>query len=184
MKLYIGVTKDKELYCIEWDKVNNEQRKVFYLCGETYSEPKTESQGEEEARKVLSTSDYWKDLGMIDNKSFLTNYIDFNEVAERVLNTDGWEHTNRDYTHFGEYNGEEIYLNYSSAGQHKEEIKDLKECWVKKSDLQRVYSFWDNEHLKPLKEETLNFMNGFFEQYKSLCDDQEALNKYLKCIEW
>jgi hypothetical protein len=184
MKLYIGVTKDEELYYIEWDKADNEQRKTFTLSSGTFNEPKTEQQGEQEAKERLSTSDYWDDLGMIDQKSFLTDFIDFDEVAEHVLNIDGWENVNGEYTHFGEYNEEEIYLNYSSGGQHKEEIKDLKELWINKEDLKKVYSFWDKEHLKPLKKETLNFIVGFFEKYKELCDDQTALNKYLDFIKW
>lgn len=184
MKIYIGVTKDNELYYIEWDKVYNQQRKTFSLSGGTYGDPVTETQGEENARETLRDSSYWDELGMINRESFLTDFIDFDEVADHVINTDGWENTNGEYNHFGEFNGEEIYLSYSSGGQHKEEIKDLKECWVSEEDLKQVYKHWDNEHLKPLKISTENFMLNFFDKYKSLCSDEEALNKYLTCLKW
>ena len=72
MKLYIGVTNNDELVYIEWDKCDNEQRKTFSLCGGTYEDPKTEEEGENEARETLSNSSYWNDLGYIDNICFLT----------------------------------------------------------------------------------------------------------------
>ena len=123
---------------------------------------------------------------MFDSKSFLTGFINFEKVADHVLSTDGWEITNGEYSHFGEYNGEEIYLNFSSCGQHKEEIKDLKECWVSKEDLKQIYEFWDKQHLKPLKMKTIEIMNKFFDEgeKKGLCNDEDVLNKYLGCIEW
>ena len=108
MKIYIGVTKDNELYYIEWDRVDNQQRKTFSLSGGCYDEPKTEEQGEQEAKEVLKDSSYWDDLGLIDSKSFLTNFINFDEVAEDVVNSDGWENVNGEYTHFGEHNNKEI----------------------------------------------------------------------------
>jgi hypothetical protein len=186
MKLYIGVTKNEELYYIDWDQVDNEQRKTFSLCGGSYNEPLTEEQGEEKAREVLESGEYWEDLGYLEGKGNnpLLNFIDFKALSDQVLNIDGWENINGEYEHFGEYEGEEVYLNYSSGGQHKEEIKDLKECWVNEEDLKKVYSFWDKQHLKPLQEKTLNFMINFFEKYKSLCSDEVSLIKYLNCIKW
>ena len=182
MKIYIGVNKDDELYYIEWDKVRNEQQKTFSLCGGTYDNPKTEKQGEEEAREVLKDPSYWDDMGLINKDSFLNDFINFDDVADHVLNSDGWENTNGEYTHFGEYNDEEIYLNYSCVGQHKEEIKDLKECWVNKELLKKVYEFWDKDHLKPLKQKHIEVMNRLFNDNLSLTSDQEVLIKYLKVI--
>lgn len=184
MKLYIGVTKEDELYFIEWDKIENKQRKTFSLCGGCYNEPKTEEQGEEEAREVLNNPDYWEGLGMIDSKSFLTRFINFDDVAEEVLNTGGWENVNGEYSHFGEYNEEEIYLNYSIGGQHQENLNNFKELWISKEDFKKINSLWDKEHLKPLKEDSLKYMSSIFEKYKSLCSDEEVLNKFLRCIEW
>lgn len=182
MKIYLGIDNNDELIYLEWDKIDNKQRNTFSLCGGSYNEPKTETQGEENARETLKDSSYWDDLGMLDKNSFLTNFINFDEVAEHVLNTDGWENTNGEYNHFGEYNDEEIYLNYSSGGQHQVKIKDFKELWINKKDLEEVYKLWDNFHLKPLKEEYIKIMDSFFEKYKNLCSDQEVLIKYLKAI--
>jgi hypothetical protein len=186
MKLFIGVTKQDELYFIEWDKVDNEQRKTFTLSGGLYNSPKTEEQGEEEAKETLKDSSYWEDLGYLNNSSNnpLFNHIDFNSLADEILSYDGWENVNGEYSHFGEFAGKEVYLNCSSGGQHQENIKDLKEIWISEEDFKKINDLWDKEHLKPLKEETLKFMDSILEKYKSLCSEEEALNKYLKCIKW
>lgn len=186
MRLYIGVTKDNELYFIEWDKVNNLQRKTFTLSGGCYGEPVTEQTGETQARERLSESDYWDDLGYIDSKCFLMDFIDFNKVAESVINTDGWENTNGEYSHFGEYNNEEIYLNCSCGGQHQLKRNDFNKLFIGENDFKAINDFWDKEHLKPLKESTIKKMDEIFEHYEKefLCNDEEVLKKYLEFLEW
>lgn len=183
MKLYIGITNDNELYFIEWDKTYNEQRKTFSLCGGCYNEPKTEEEGEQEAFNVLSDSSYWEEIGYLNNTpNVLTSHINFKEVAEECINLDGWENINGEYTHFGEYQNEEIYLNYSSGGQHQE--KNLKELWISEEDFKTINKFWDKEHLKPLKENTFKKMDLIFKKYPSLFSEQEVLIKYLDGIKW
>ena len=184
MKLYIGVTNDNELYFIDWDKCDNEQRKTFTLCGGTYGNPKTETEGREEARKSLSSSDYWEELGYYDSSNPLLNCIDFEKKAEEVLNVDGWENINGEYTHFGEVENKEIYLNSCSGGQHQEKGEDIKELWISETDFKKINALWDKEHLKPLNKKSLKYMSSIFEKYKSLCNDEEALIKFLKCIKW
>ncbi len=184
MKLYIGVTNDDELLYIEWDKADNEERKHFSLSGGTYREPKTETEGEEEARETLSSSDYWEGLGYYDSSNPLLSCVNFKEMAEKVLNTDGWENTNGEYSHFGEIQNEEIYLNFSSCGQHQEKRKAIKELWISEADFKKINSLWDKEHMKPLKETSLKYMSSIFENHKSLCSDEGALIKFLKCIKW
>lgn len=183
-KLYIGVTKDDELLYIEWDKNYNEQRKTFSLTGGTYREPKTETEGEEEARKTLSSSDYWEDLGYYDSSNPLLSCVNFEEMAEKVLSSDGWENINGEHSHFGEVENEEIYLSFSSCGQHQEKREDIKELWISEKDFKKINSLWNTEHLKPLKETSVKYMSSVFEQYKSLCNDEEVLNKFLKSIKW
>jgi len=184
MRLYIGVTKGEELYYIEWDKVDNEQRKTFTLSGGCYDEPKTEEEGENEAKKVLSDSSYWRDLDYINDECFLNDFIDFDKVAEYVINNDGWENTNGEYSHFGEYENEEIYLNFSSCGQHQEEIKNFKQLFISEDEFKTLNKIWKERHLKPLRINEVDFMILLFNKYKNLCSDEEALKKYLDCIKW
>lgn len=76
--------------------------------------------------------------------------------------------------------GESIYLNNCSGGQHKEEIKNFKNLWVDKKDLEEVYNLWDTQHLKENTDDSIKIMKNFFEKYKKYCSDQEALLKYLE----
>lgn len=186
MKLYIGITKEDELIYIEWDKVDNEERKTFSLCGGTYGNPKTEEEGEEEARKVLRTREYWEDIGMLpfntNNSNILIEFINFDDVAERVLNLDGWENVCGEFNHFGEFEGEETYLHSSSYGQHREERKDIKELWISEDEYKTIMKFWKKDHLKTLKKNHLDFFNLLFDKHKGLCSDQEVLIKYMECL--
>ena len=60
MKLYIGTDKTDELVYLEWDKVENEQKKYFSLCGGSYREPMTEEEGEEKAKEYLEDGELWR----------------------------------------------------------------------------------------------------------------------------
>jgi len=187
MKLYIGVTKDNELYYINWDKCENQQRKTFTLTGGCYDNPKTEAEGEEEARETLSDSEYWEELYNIDElPNILTSKINYKEVAEEVLSSDGWENTNGEYNHFGEDGNEEVYLNSASGGQHTEERNNFIKLWIGENDFKTIMSLWEKEHLKPLQEKTFKKMEEIFSHYekKGLFSDEEVLIKYLDVIKW
>ena len=179
MKIYIGTDKHEELIYLEWDKVNNQERKMFTLSGGNYREPLTESQGEERARESLEDGEIWK---MSVESGNTTEGL--NDWVEYVLSVDGWEHTLGDIEDFGEHNGETIYLQLSSCGQHKEEIEDIKNLWIDEKDLKEVYELWDNSHLKTLEKKHIQIMEKFFDKYKAFCSDQEALNKYLENINY
>lgn len=187
MKLYIGITNEDELYFIEWDKVDNEQRQTFTLCGGTYDNPKTETEGGDEAREKLESGEYWEEIYNLNElPAILTNNFNYKDIAEESINLDGWENVNGEYSHFGEFENEEIYLNYSSGGQHQEKRNNLKKLWIGENDFKTLNSLWNKEHLKNLKETTSKKMEEIFNHYekKGLCSDEEVLNKFLKGIEW
>ena len=92
IKLFVGITKDNELIqatldISERDKYNNNGLcglkekgiKTFWINTDIYRNIIDEETGEDEARETLSDSEYWNDLGMIDQKSFLTGFINFKE---------------------------------------------------------------------------------------------------------
>ena len=179
MKLYIGTDKSDELVYLEWDKVKNEQNKYFSLCGGSYRDPITETEGEQKADEYLEDGDLWKMA--VESGNVRKGLQDW---KEEVLSIDGWEHILGDIEDFGEHNEETIYLQNSSGGQHQEEINNFKNLWIEEKDLKEVYKLWDTEHLKPLKKESIAIMERFFEKYKKFCSDQEALNQYLKDIDY
>jgi len=185
MKLYIGTTNDNELYYIEFDFEEARQKQYFSLCGGTYNEPKTEKQGREDAYKTLKDADYWDDIGMLDRKSILMDFIDFDRVANHILNIDGWEDTNGEYTHFGEIENEEVYLNNGSGGQHQIKRKELKDLWISEEDFKRLNHLWDTKHLKEDKDLKLaHEVKAIFDKYPNLSIEQEVLLKFCKAIEW
>jgi len=179
MKVYLGTTKNDELIYLEWDKINNKQRKVFSLKGGSYSNPLTEEEGEQRAKDILKEGEEWK---MAVKGNYTTQGL--KDWSKQVLNVDGWRNVLRDIEDFGEHENETIYLNFSSCGQHQEEIKNFKNLWVEKKDLKEVYKIWNTKHLKPLTEECIKIMENFFRKYKRFCLDQKALNQYLKDIEY
>ena len=179
MKLYIGTDESDELVYLEWDKVENEQKGYFSLCGGSYREPMTETEGEQKAEEYLEDGEGWKMA--VESGNTTLSLQDWNE---QVLSIDGWQETIGDIEDFGEHNGETIYLQNSSGGQHQEEINNFKNLWVEEKDLKEVYRLWDTQHLKPLKNEFVVIMEKFFDKYKKFCSDQEALNQYLEDIDY
>ncbi len=178
MELFIGVDKNKELVSLEWDAEENRQKNHFSLCGSSYNNPKTEEEGESEARELLESGDYWDGIYNLNNMpTILLNQIDYSKVAEEVLSVDGWLNINGEYQEFGEFEGDTIFLSCGSGGQHKVDIKDFDTLFVEDADLRKVYRLWDTRHLKELRTEDIRFMEDFFEKYKNLCDRREALNK-------
>ena len=179
MKVYLGTDKNDELVYLEWDKAENKQKKCFSLCGGSYREPITESEGEQRAKEYLDDGEGWRIAVEAE-----TTTASLQDWKEEVLSINGWEHVVGDVEDFGEYEGETIYLQNSSGGQHKEEIKNFKNLWIEEKDLKEVYKLWDTQHLKPIKKESVLTMERFFEKYKKFCSDQEALNQYLENIEY
>lgn len=95
--------------------------------GEGYRELCTEEHGEDEARNTLSSSDYWEELGYIkDFPNILINHIDFEAVADEVINSDGWQMINGEWYEIGEYEGESIYASWGCGwNAHKNAFKTL-----------------------------------------------------------
>jgi len=179
MKLYIGTDKNDELVYLKWDKVENEQKKYFSLTGGSYREPITESGGETKAKEYLEDGELWRMAVESENTT-----LSLNDWVEHVLSIDGWEHTLGDIEDFGEHENDTIYLQNCCGGQHQEEISNFKNLWVSEEDLKEVYNLWDTQHLKPIKKECVVIMDKFFGKYKKFCSEQEALNQYLKDIDY
>jgi len=179
MKIYIGTNKEDELIFLEWDKEENLKGKMFSLSGGSYREPMTETEGEQRAEEYLEDGEGWKMA--VDSGNTRKGLDDW---KEDVLNIDGWEQTLGDIEDFGEHNGETIYLQLSSCGQYKEEINNFKNLWINEEDLKKVYELWDKRHLKNLEEAYIKTIEKFFENYKIVCSEQEALNRYLEDINY
>ena len=138
--LFLGINKDNELIVLELNCNDMNKETYYYISCSGYRDIKDEETGEQEAREVLKYSDYWDDLGMIDRKSFLTDYINFDDVAEHVLNTDGWYNTNGEYYNIGFYEDKNYYINLGFIGYEKENLKreNLKTLYINEEDLKFI----------------------------------------------
>ena len=174
MKIFIGIDKYNELVYLQWDKAENQQRNMFSLSGGTYRDPITEGKGEENARKYLEDGELWQ---MADQSGNTTSGL--SDWVEEVLSIDGWMHTLGDVEDFGEYENETMYMQLSSCGQHRLKDEEYKVLFIDSEDLDIISELWDEKHLKPLTEDSLKIMDAFFDKYKKLCSQQEALNLFM-----
>ena len=112
-KIYVGITEDNEL--IEAELSINKDGETR-IRSNIYRDLVEEEEGEAEAIKTLSDVQYWADLGFISEDSPLLSYINFEEVAEDTVNTDGWENVNGEYEYKGDYGGKSYFFNLSGIG--------------------------------------------------------------------
>jgi len=152
-ELFVCIDEDNNLHSIEWDKERNKEQKEISLCGSEYDNCINEETGEEEAEDRLSSSDYWEDMGMLPENSFLSNFIDFEEVAEHVISNDGWENTCGEYQYFGDYDKESFYFNLQSCGQHDDfRNRKIKRWLIPKEEAEKLLKIWDKYHIQKITE--------------------------------
>lgn len=100
--------------------------------GNSYRELCTEEYGEERARERLTDPEHWDDLGMLKKDSFLNNFINFDDVADHCLSSDGWQNVNGEWCLIGKYEEEDIYASWGSGFSCHEKLK------IKGSDKDKV----------------------------------------------
>ncbi len=120
--LFLGINKEGDLINLELNfndlnKGTKFYNPHYYISPHGYTDIKDEETGEKEARERLEDSDYWDELGLIDQKSFLKDFINFKDVADHVINTDGWTMTNGEYFYLGNYKDLEYYISLNWIGK-------------------------------------------------------------------
>ena len=181
-ELFIGIGKNNSLWSIEYDHENNKEHKTFSLSGTEYDYPVAEEEGEEQARERLKDPQYWEDLGYIEylpSENILYQFIDFEKVAEFVINNDGWQNVNGEYEEFGKYEGEDWYFSLSGCGQHKFNPKDIKYWLIPQKDALKILALWKKYHLSkkypiPAHKAMLEIVN----KNSNATDRQKVLEKY------
>lgn len=179
-KIFIGISKDKELCELEFNKNFMNKEKYIYFTPHWYRGIVSETEGEENAREILSESDYWDEIGMLDKKSFLTDFIDFEKVADHVINNDGWEMTNGEYYFIADIDKEAYFIDLGGIGQ---EIKreELKEIFVSEEDLKFILGIKDHIDIKDKK--NIDKLISIFNKYGDKQDHKEIAIKYKKVCE-
>jgi len=146
-KICIGVTKDKELVYIEIQNRSCDNNH-YTITHSTYGDIIEESKGEEEAKERLSDRDYYDELGYLQKDCFLNDFIDFEEVADHIINVDGWEMINGEYSYFGEYEENDYYINYSSCGASIDDLKKKYSLLLITEEEKQILIDSDRLHLK------------------------------------
>lgn len=145
--IFVGVTNDNELYYIEVEQPNGED-KHFSMCGTTV-EAIEEEWAEAEARERLEDGEHWKMA--VESGTTTDGLSDF---VETVLATDGWESMfDIDYNISPRsFNGNEYYFSFTAGGQHQiKKYTDFKLMFINPTALNLLMEAWDTYHLKNKK---------------------------------
>jgi len=142
--LFLGIDKEGDLISLKlsFDDLNKGTKFYnphYYMTPHGFTDIKDEETGEREAKERLRDRNYWDDLGMIDSKSFLNDYIDFDVVADSVINTDGWYMTNGEYYYIGLFEDESYYINLNWVGRENKKLfdkKNFKKLYINEEDFE------------------------------------------------
>jgi len=152
-KICIGITEGNELVFIKIE-IGSCDNNHFTITHRTYDGIIDEETGEQEARERLEDSSYWNEIGYLKEDCFLNQFIDFKEVAEHVINNDGWENVNGEHEYIGEYEKKSYYVSYSSCGASIDDLKkDFKKLLITEEEKQILIKS-DELHLKDFKQYT------------------------------
>jgi len=130
-QVIIGIDQNNELISVglnfhDLNRGTKFENDHYYLSWYGYYDLVDSETGEEKAKERLSDSDYWEEIGYLNDNipGVLRNNIDFESLAEDVLSSDGWEMTNGEYYYFDDLDGKQYYFNCGRIGYSDEEKKE------------------------------------------------------------
>ena len=177
--IFIGINQDGDLVSLELNfndlnKGTKFYNPHYYLTPHGYTDIKDNETGEQEARERLEDPEYWEEIGYLGKNrqgyNFLENHINFKEVAEEVLNSDGWQMTNGEYYLIGELDNKEYYINLNWIGFEEKafSLDNFKKIFVSESD----FNFLKENH-KEVKEQdkkTIQKLKAIFDKEQNTKD--------------
>ncbi len=180
--LFLGIDKDGDLINLELNfndlnKGTKFYNPHYYITPHGYTDIKDEETGKKEARERLEDPDYWDDLGMIDQKSFLKDFINFEDVANHVINNDGWEMTNGEYYYLGIYEDLSYSINLSWLGREDKRLfnkNEYQKLYISEEDL--IFLKGCNE-VKESDKKTIEELKKIFSKYQ---DTKEIIKDMLE----
>jgi len=181
--LIIGINDNDDLVVAELNfndlnKGTKFYNPYYYISLNGLNNIKDAETGREEARERLSESEYWEDIGFLSDNipDVLKNNIDFNAVADDVINSDGWEMTNGEYYYFGIYGDENYYLNLQWCGFKEENNKkeDYKKLFISDDDFNFLMK------VKEIKEENKQDVAEIKKIFSKYQDTQKIIKTLLE----
>ena len=176
-ELFVAITKDDEVYSIDFDMICMKQCKKIFFSFIGYRECITDVEGEEKAREQLSSQSYWEDIGYInkDMPQVLIKNIDFEAVAEEVINTDGWEMTLGEYQEFGEYETDNYFMDVCSSSH---DIPDDVKVWlIPKSVIDELIEHRSNGKDKTF-EQRIERIQEILDTYSAMLNRETVIRIY------
>ncbi len=144
IELYIGITKDNELYRLEIEPQSKigDQEPYFSMCGTSFRLDKEEDL-KENAQSMAE--DHWKD-------AVAGGYTELgkSEYIESITEDDAWIDSADiayDLTPEAlELNGNRYWYTYSAGGQHEE--NEFKKLFIPEYLRKQLMGMWQSWHLK------------------------------------
>ena len=141
MRLYLGITKENELYYVEIENVT-ENKRYFAITGSTIS-PTTEEEETSNMKDMLSDGDFWRQA--VETGQTKSSMKKWNE---QFIIFDGWSSFSDLTGNKTEKDGETYYWKYLSGGQHQEKIGNMAHLFVSKEIFSKINNLWNEKHLK------------------------------------
>ena len=166
--IILGLDKENDLITLELNfhdlnRGTKWENDHYYFSVHGFTQIKDNQTGEDEAREILEEREYWEDLGYLTQSKNFNNpvlgFIDFEALANHVINVDGWQMTNGEFYYFADYQEKEYYLNLQWIGQEDKKVFDKKEynkLYINEEDFKFLSTLKeikpDSEDLKKVKE--------------------------------
>lgn len=183
--LFLGIDKEGDLIVLDlnFNDLNKNTKWYnphYYITPHGYTDIKDAKTGEEEARERLSTSEHWDEIGMLKRNAFLNDFIDFDKVADSVLNTDGWTMTNGEFYFIGNYEDKNFYINLNWMGRDKKKLfnkKDFQKLYINNEDFKFLSKVGE---IKESNKKEVNEIKTIFSKYQ---DTQQIIKDMLEIHE-
>jgi hypothetical protein len=183
--LFLGINKEGDLISLElnFNDLNSGTKFYnphYYITPHGYTEIKDSETGEQEARERLEDEEYWKEIGFLNDNNannLLIRHIDFKEVANEVLNSDGWTMTNGEFYFLGSFEDKEYYINLNWIGRDNKELYDkktFKKLFISDDDFKTLSKI---KEVKESDEKAVLEIKTIFSKYQ---DKQEIIKAFLE----
>lgn len=180
--LFIGIDNDGDLISLELNFDDLNKGTKFYdphyrISPHGYTDIKDDDAGEKEARESLEDPDYWDDIYGGDKNDPRLEYVNYRELADRIINTDGWQMTNGEYYEIGLFEDKWYFVNLSWIGRDHKELFDkrnYKKLYINEEDFKFLKN---NPEIKEGDEKKVYEVKAIFSKIQ---DTKQIISDMLK----
>ena len=176
--IVIGITENQEIVTLDYNGFKSYECGFYISAGfNKYDNLKTDDDGYNEAYDTLIQPDYYDDMGY-DIPEFFKPFIDYEQLANYILNNEGWYDINGEYIELLCCENESYYGRFSSWYHYLDD--EFNFLYIKEWELKklRFYSRFfgiNNAHMDIIKE-GCEFLEGLITKYK--VSDERIMKDY------